>query len=110
MTAIQSITGWKDKYPAFKWCDDYTDASGNSEWYLPAKDELDQLYCVKDTVNTAIKKIIASGGTATNLSTDWFWSSSQDCNIYAWPQRFSDGLQYVNVKDYTFSVRAVRAF
>ena len=110
MTAIQSITGWKDKYPAFKWCDDYIDASGNSEWYLPAKDELDQLYCVKDTVNAAIDKIIVGDGTATNLSTYYYWSSSQGNNTDAWVQSFSDGRQYYGGKNPGNSVRAVRAF
>lgn len=111
-TAIQSITNWKSKYPAFKWCDDYTDESDNSNWYLPAKNELNQIYIVKDTVNTAIKKIIAGGGTATNLSTDWFWSSSQSNTGYAWDQSFSDGSQYYDYpsKYNPLSVRAVRAF
>ena len=110
MTAIQSISGWVEKYPAFKWCDEYTDASDNSEWYLPAKDELDQLYSVKDVINTAIEKITAGEGTATSLGTGLFWSSSQDSNYGAWNQRFSDGAQYYYNEGNTLSVRAVRAF
>ena len=116
MTAIQSISGWDEKYPAFKWSDDYTDTSGNSEWYLPAENELNQLYIVKDYVNAAIDKIIAGGGTATKLGAGCYWSSSQSTTFnesnksYAWYQRFSDGGQGDDHKDYTFSVRAVRAF
>ena len=111
MTAIQNIEGWKEKYPAFKWCDAYTDASGNSEWYLPAEDELNQLYKVKDYVNAAINKIRAGGGTATYLSTDWYWSSSQtNLDFYVWYQRFSDGNQSFTGKVDAISVRAVRAF
>ena len=111
MTAIQSISGWEEKYPAFKWCDDYTDASDNSEWYLPAKDELEQLYSVKEAVNAAIEKITANDGTVTKLGTGWYWSSSQ-LNIYsAWLQSFSDGYQGSYGGEYTqHSVRAVRAF
>ena len=110
MTAIQSISGWVEKYPAFKWCDEYTDASDNSEWYLPAKDELEQLCSVKDTVNAAIEKITAGEGTATSLGTGWYWSSSQRSNSGAWGQGFSDGGQGYGTKSHTHSVRAVRAF
>lgn len=108
MTAIQSISGWEEKYPAFKWCDEYTDASDNSEWYLPAKDELEQLYSVKEAVNAAIEK----SGIATSLSTGhYYWSSSQYYgNFEAWTQSFSAGDQYGNPKDIARSVRAVRAF
>ena len=111
MTAIQSISGWEEKYPAFKWCDEYTDASDNSEWYLPAKDELEQLYSVKEAVNAAIEKITAGDGTATSFGTGHYWSSSQYYgNFEAWTQSFSAGDQYGNPKDIARSVRAVRAF
>ena len=106
---IQRIDGWETKYPAFKLCDDYTDASGNSQWYLPAKDELNQLYTVKKYVNAAIDKITAGGGIATKLNGE-YWSSSQRSRKYAWRQRFSDGGRYYYYKLYTNSVRAVRAF
>ena len=111
MTAIQAIEGWERKYPAFKWCDDYTDASGNSQWYLPAKDELNQLYLVKDYVNATIDKIKNGGGTARKLDIDYYWSSSLFNNDSAWCQRFSDGTQgYYGLMYNTESVRAVRAF
>ena len=111
MEAIQAIDGWGREYPAFKWCDNYTDASGNSQWYLPAKDELNQLWAVKSYVNVAIDKIIAGGGTATKLSTEIYWSSSQFNFGDVWNQKFSDGTQgYYGLMDLTDSVRAVRAF
>ena len=117
LRAIQSIDGWENKYPAFKWCDDYEDESGNSEWYLPAKNELNQLYNVRYYVNTAIKKITTGGGNATVLDTgDYsyygdYWSSSQCDNSCAWGQGFVAGFQYGSYgKYYETSVRAVRAF
>ena len=110
MTAIQSIEDWKSKYPAFKWCDDYTDESGNSEWYLPAIDELSRLYQVKEYVNAAIEKITAGGGTATVLDTSDYWSSSQDDDYNAYEIYFSNGYDIAYDKDYNYSVRAVRAF
>ena len=110
MTAIQSIEGWETKCPAFKWCDDYTDDSGNSEWYLPAKNELNQLYEVKDYVNATIDKIIEGDGTATKLGTGIYWSSSLLPNNYAWNQGFSSGGQGSLLRGSKHFVRAVRAF
>ncbi|MEE1291540.1 MAG: DUF1566 domain-containing protein [Spirochaetota bacterium] len=110
-TKIVSLTktraDWND---AKRWCDDYTDASGNREWYLPTKDELNQLYLVKGYVNTTIEKIIDGGGTATKLGPGYYWSSSQYNNGSSWCQRFSVGGQYYGNKDDTESVRAVRDF
>ena len=109
-TKIVSLTetsaNW---YEAIRWCNNYMDVSGNSNWDLPTKDELNQLYEVKNAVNRAIDKIIAGGGTATSLDNGWYWSSSQCDNYLSWSQRFSDGGQYGN-KNTTSSVRAVRAF
>ena len=106
---IQRIDDWETKYPAFKLCDDYTDASGNSQWYLPAKDELNQLYTVKKYVNAAIDKITAGGGIATKLNGE-YWSSSQRSRKYACTQSFRGGSLCAYYKNITFSVRAVRAF
>lgn len=87
----------------------YTQTSKQGEWYLPSKIELDLLYRnLKD-------KIIATG------SDGYHWSSSQGSGEHSWLQRFSDGdlrYGYGNshssswgyLKNYTFSVRAVRAF
>ena len=110
-TRIVSLTetsaNW---YGAKRWCNNYKDASGNSEWYLPAMDELEQLFSVKEAVNAAIEKITAGGGTATSLDNGWYWSSSQSILNDAWRQWFFDGGQITNSKYDTDSVRAVRAF
>lgn len=97
-------------YNAETWCNKYRDESGNSNWYLPAKEELNQLYKVKDYVNAAISRIKSGGGTAVSLSDNGYWSSSQDNSDLAWYQRFSAGGQYSSFKDFTYSVRAVRDF
>jgi hypothetical protein len=77
---------------------------GYDDWYLPSRDELDQLY-----VNRA-----AIGGFHTGGSDrPYYWSSSQHAENAgnAWYQYFSDGnLTWAN-KDYADSrVRAVRTF
>lgn len=109
-TKIVSLTETEARwYDAKEWCNDYRDESGNSEWYLPNRDELNQLYTVKEYINAAIDKIIAGGGTATSLGNGWYWSSSLYDYDSAWGQRFSDG-RHTNGKNLTYSVRAVRAF
>jgi hypothetical protein len=69
-----------------------------SDWFLPSKDELNELNMNKDVV----------GGFASN----GYWSSSEssDTDDHAWLQTFDDGLQNSANKYFTFGVRAVRAF
>ena len=43
MNAIKRITGWQTKFPAFAWCETLN-TGGVSGWYLPAVNELKDLY------------------------------------------------------------------
>jgi len=110
LEVIKAIEGWEDKYPVFKWCDEYTDASNNSQWYLPAKDELNQVYVAKEAINEAIEKITSAEGIATLVTDDLYLSSSEFNYNDAWYQRFSDGHQGNLYKLKQKSVRAIRAF
>jgi hypothetical protein len=65
-------------------------------WRLPTDKELNLLYINKDVV----------GGFAA----DFYWSSSEYDNNYAWYQHFSNGYQYYSNKPFTFYVRCVRDF
>ncbi len=80
---------------AAKLCDDLV-LGGYSDWYLPSKDELNQLY-----LNQAVV-----GGFASNN----YWSSSEYDYSYAWGQSFGGGYQGNGNKNYALAVRAVRAF
>ncbi|MDR1868671.1 MAG: DUF1566 domain-containing protein [Treponema sp.] len=84
--------------PAAKACDDYSNG-GKTDWFLPSKDELNQLYVNKTSV-----------GNISEITS--YWSSSQYSNNQAWHQRFSDGYldELYNGKNSWISVRAVRAF
>jgi hypothetical protein len=77
---------------------------GYDDWYLPSRDELNQLYVNR----TAI------GGLHTGVSDrPYYWSSSQHADNAgnAWYQYFNDGNQTWANKDYADSrVRAVRVF
>lgn len=69
---------------------------GKSDWSLPSKDELQQMYVQRDGV----------GG----FTAESYWSSSQSSAIAAWYQFFADGNQTASNKYLTFRVRPVRAF
>ena len=70
--------------------------NGYSDWFLPSKDELNQMYLQKSVI----------GGFATY----YYWSSSEYDAVNAWGQNFNYGAQGVFHKNDTFYVRAVRAF
>ena len=74
----------------------YRGPNNLSDWYLPSKDELNQLYLNKTRV----------GGFSTGL----YWSSSEYVDYGAWAQYFYNGNQYGGNEDFTFYVRPVRAF
>ena len=74
----------------------YRGPNNLSDWYLPSKDELNELHTRRVTV----------GGFSTGL----YWSSSERDGIIAWAQNFSVGNQGNNLKGGTDYVRPVRAF
>jgi hypothetical protein len=51
-------------------------------------------------------KVFGVGGFAVTF----YWSSSEDSAFSAWAQYFGNGGQKYDSKDYTYRVRAVRAF
>lgn len=67
-------------------------------WYLPAIEELGDLFANRAQLGPA------------NLptSTSWYWSSSEFSSLSARLQRFSDGYQTTDTKNYTHLVRCVR--
>jgi hypothetical protein len=75
---------------AFRGPNDLTD------WYLPSKDELNQLYIEKTLV-----------GFYPN--TD-YWSSSESEAGWAWSQFLDNGVQTRDAKNYPIKVRPIRAF
>ena len=80
-------------------CNEYSVTVGSvtyGDWYLPSKYELNLLFVQRTVV----------GGFASS----YYWSSTESDNANAWRQDFNDGNQYDLGKDYTYYVRAVRAF
>lgn len=70
---------------------------GYSDWYLPSKNELNQLYINKNLI----------GGFANNF----YWSSTEVDSNDAFEQNFANGNQIANfVKGTILYVRAIRSF
>jgi surface protein len=69
---------------------------GKTDWFLPSKDELNQMYIQRSVI----------GGFAS----DYYWSSSENGYFYAWNQYFVYGSQNSSSKDGNLRVRVVRAF
>lgn len=69
---------------------------GYDDWFLPSKDELNEMYQKKEEI----------GGFASN----YYWSSSEYGSYDAWTQIFYNGNQNYDGKGHGLRVRAARAF
>jgi len=70
--------------------------NGYNDWYLPSKDELNQMYLHKDVIG--------------NFKPFAYWSSTEIDASTAWWQNMSTGLQQSQEKFSSYSVRAIRYF
>lgn len=68
---------------------------GKSDWYLPSKDELLQMYLSKTTIG--------------DLSNSGYWTSSESSGTQAWVQGIQSGVQASADKEAN-QVRPIRAF
>ena len=75
-------------------------SGGQSDWFLPSKDELNLMYTNLHSASTPL------GG----FSSGFYWSSSEYAGDFAWSQIFGYGFQDGFSKVITFYVRPVRAF
>ena len=95
--------------PAFEYVNSYkTEGTIAGDWYLPAMGELNAIYGNKDVLNITLGKI---GGT--KLSSNYYWSSSENSLSHAWTLYFGNGKVAYNTKDnkyYSDYVRPVLAF
>ena len=84
-----------------------------SDWFLPSKDELNEVWkYARNTGQAAGAGAVCAGGVVREdvFASYYYWSSSEDAGYYAWVQSFSGGSQYTNFKATRFNVRPVRAF
>ena len=77
-------------------CVDYRGINNFTDWFLPSKDELNELYKQRGYFD---------------ITTGSFWSSSQDGSAMAWVKNFNNGFQAAGGKHFGYAnVRAIRAF
>ncbi len=90
-TAI--VNGCSQSNIAARICDNLV-LNGYSDWFLPSKDELNQMYLQKTVLS----------------AYDAYWTSSEYNGWNAYNQNFYNGTQNTPVKDAAYAVRAIRAF
>jgi len=78
------------------------ESEGYSDWYLPSFDELELMY---NTIGQA-----GPAGNIGGFENNWYWSSSEGNNYYAWYVNFDNGDTGYDYKFITFRVRVIRAF
>ena len=77
---------------------------GYSDWFLPSKDELNEMY-----LNIGQGNALGLGNIG-GFAGNYYWSSTEYGDVFAWRQNFFDGLQANYYKNDNLNVRAVRAF
>ena len=86
-------------------CDNYT-GGGYTDWFLPSKDELNEMYENKANID-----VTAGDNGGSSFASAYYWSSTESDYRFAWGQNFSNGYQGIDYKySTTTRVRAVRAF
>jgi hypothetical protein len=104
-TAIIANQGLVETSYAAGLARDYN-GGGYTDWFLPSKDALNEMYLNKTTINTT-----AAANSGSNFATVVYWSSTESTIDLAWVQYFGNGFQSNSNKGSTVSiVRAVRAF
>jgi hypothetical protein len=84
-------------------CANYDDGTYD-DWFLPSKDELNEMYLNIGQGNALGLGNI--GGFVNNA----YWSSTESSSTKAWYEHFSNGYQNKTYKSFTYKVRAIRAF
>lgn len=86
------------EYYAARLCDIH-EAGGDSDWFLPSKDELDQMF-----------QNLRAHGMGGFPVDNYYLSSSESSNEYMWTQYFYNRTQLAVPRSYDLRVRPVRAF
>jgi hypothetical protein len=100
---IRRWQGYCSSCYASELCQDLS-LGGETDWYLPSKYELNLMF-----ENIGQGNALGLGNIG-NFANNYYWSSTEIDNKFAWRQYFGNGFQNYFNKDATNSVRAVRAF
>ena len=98
-----------NSYPAAEYCNNYKPVSsgkGSSGWYLPAAGELYVMNFSYGAINLGFQKL-----SKTQLSSNYYWSSSELNANNVWVVRPSDGaMGHSGKANFSNRVRCVLAF
>ena len=97
-----------NSYPAAEYCNSYKPVSsgtGANGWYLPAAGELYATSFSYEVINLGLQKL-----SKTQLSSNYYWSSSEYNTSRARRIRPSDGTIGYDEKAASYSIRCVLAF
>ena len=78
------------------------ESEGYSDWYLPSKDELIEMY---NTIGNGSPE-----GDIGGFGNTWYWSSSENDSNFAWGVYFDNGHTNFANKYNASRVRVIRAF
>ena len=83
-----------------------------SDWFLPSKDELNEVckYARNTNQETGAATVCFGGTLRIGFIATSYWSSSEGDPDLAWVHYFNNGFQYAGPKELTTWVRPVRAF
>lgn len=94
-------------HPAANHCVSY-DGGGYTDWYMPAKDELNVIYQNLGLDRPDCPPNFQIGGSQA-FSNAWYWASTQHDSLNGWVQRFNNGSHGSSNKSSTsLRVRPVR--
>jgi hypothetical protein len=97
---LEIITGCSKDNIAAKLCYDLV-LNGYDDWFLPSKDELNELFQQKDKV----------GGFEVDVTAPYWSSTELEVNNGAWRQTFADYFEQTIYDKYNvYNVRAIRRF
>ena len=85
----QCLVSDSQTHPAANYCNTFSAVSsgkGSSGWYLPAAGELKAMSYSYGAINLGLQKL-----SKTQISSNYYWSSSEFNGYYAWYVRPSDG-------------------
>ena len=108
-TNTQCLINDSQSHPAAEYCNTYKPVSsgtGSNGWYLPAGGELYVMSFSYGAINLGLQKL-----SKTQLSSNWYWSSSESNNLYAGYVSPSGGLMNASSAKNNYNrVRCVLAF
>ena len=94
------------EFPAFKWCYDY---DSDHQWYLPAHNELSDMFKAIRTFGTSeFDQVLTDNGGESLSSASAYWSSTEYDHEWAYGMDRGGSVRHSLHKNTTLCVRAIR--